>query len=229
MIPTYNREKYICEAIDSVIAQDYRPIEIIVVDDGSTDNTKEIVAKYDKNIVKYFYQKNKGISGARNTCLAEAKGEYLAWLDSDDYYLPGKLTAQMEYLQKHPDCEIVFTKYENFLENQNLMDNKIAKISIKNDLKDVNKIHLASSLARKSFYKKCGDFPKEFVVSEDVFLVMKANFLGINIEHCLDKVYFKRRIHGTNSLMIHEVSEKDVRNIGVKSIRSAVLNKISKK
>jgi glycosyltransferase involved in cell wall biosynthesis len=206
LIPTYNREKYIKQAIDSVIAQDYRPIEIIVVDDGSTDGTKEIVKKYDKSIVKYFYQKNKGIPGARNACLSKAKGEYIAWLDSDDYYLPGKLTAQMNYMRKHPDCEIVFTKYENFLESKEVKNNKIAMDMVRREKEVEYKTYLMSSLAKKSFYEKVGEFPEKYKISEDDFILGIARNLKINLDNFISKIFYKRRIHGDNSLILNDAT-----------------------
>jgi glycosyltransferase involved in cell wall biosynthesis len=205
LIPTYNRAKYIKQAIDSVTAQDYRPLEIIVVDDGSRDSTKEIVKKYDKNIVKYFYQKNKGISGARNACLAKAKGEYIAWLDSDDYYLPGKLTAQMNYMRKHSDCEIVFTEYKNFLENEEVKNNKIAMDIVRREKEAEYKTCLASSLAKKLFYEKVGKFPEKYKTAEDDFILNTAESLKINLSNFINKIFYKRRIHNDNSLILNDM------------------------
>ncbi|MDR0571389.1 MAG: glycosyltransferase [Rickettsiales bacterium] len=233
LIPTYNREKYIAEAIESVLAQDYRPIEIIVVDDGSMDNTKEIVKQYDKKIVKYFYQKNKGIPGARNACLAKAKGEYIAWLDSDDYYLPDKLTAQMNYMREHPDCEIVFTKYENFLENEEVKNNEKAKNIIEREKKVEYKTCLASSLARKSFYKKVGKFSKKYKIGEDDFLFLIARNLNINLDHFINIYFYRRRIHNGNSLIFNKISDGELISIRKKIVsgicRRNFLEKNSKK
>ncbi|MDP2923090.1 MAG: glycosyltransferase [Candidatus Omnitrophota bacterium] len=92
IIPTFNCGKYISDAIKSVLSQRYTDYEIIVVDDGSIDNTKDILHSYiDKGIVKYIYQKNKGLPGARNTGIKEAKGEFIALLDADDEFMPGTL------------------------------------------------------------------------------------------------------------------------------------------
>jgi glycosyltransferase involved in cell wall biosynthesis len=84
LMPVFNGALYISEAIDSVLAQSYVNWELIIVDDGSTDGTGEIVNKYLGNRVKYFYQENKGVSNARNRCLNEANGEFICLLDSDD-------------------------------------------------------------------------------------------------------------------------------------------------
>jgi glycosyltransferase involved in cell wall biosynthesis len=101
IIPTYNRKKLVVRAIKSVINQTYRNWELIIVDDGSTDNTKEAIKPFLENKkIKYFYQKNKGVCAARNLGIQKAKGEYIALLDSDDEYLAGKLEKQILEMKK---------------------------------------------------------------------------------------------------------------------------------
>jgi hypothetical protein len=102
IIPTYNRAGYVVEAIDSVLAQTFNEHEIIVVDDGSTDNTKEVLAKYGDRL-RYIYQANAGVSSARNHGIQEAKADWIAFLDSDDIWFPEKLAVQMEFVHKYPD------------------------------------------------------------------------------------------------------------------------------
>jgi len=91
VVPTYNRAGFICKAIESVLIQTFNDFELIIVDDGSTDNTKEVIEKYNDSRIKYFYQKNKERSAARNEGIRKSKGEYITFLDSDDYYLPQRL------------------------------------------------------------------------------------------------------------------------------------------
>jgi len=102
IIPTYNRARYVTKAIESVLAQTYHDYEIIVIDDGSTDNTKEVLQPY-MDRIRYIYQQNAGVSAARNTGISEARGEWIAFLDSDDEWLPEKLDVQMEYVARHPE------------------------------------------------------------------------------------------------------------------------------
>lgn len=105
IIPTYNREKYIKRAIESALNQTYRNIEIIIVNDGSTDKTKEVLQPYftDQRI-HYIYQENQGVSKARNNGIKVAKGKYIALLDSDDFWRdPQKLEKQVSFLKTHPD------------------------------------------------------------------------------------------------------------------------------
>ncbi len=108
IIPTYNRARYITRAIDSVLAQTYKDWELIIVDDGSTDNTRDVVEPYlkDKRI-RYVWQENRGVSAARNKGLDLAQGEYIAFLDSDDFYLPEKLMHSIEILDKYSNVVLV--------------------------------------------------------------------------------------------------------------------------
>jgi len=106
LIPTYNRATIITKAIDSALAQTYQSVEIVVVDDGSTDHTREVIAGYGDKIV-YVYQENRGIAGARNTGFRHCSGAYIAFLDSDDYWLPEKLSRQMELFRQHPEYGMV--------------------------------------------------------------------------------------------------------------------------
>lgn len=108
IIPTYNRAYIIGRSIDSVLAQTYRPIELIIVDDGSTDDTAEVVRRYGDE-VRYIHQHNAGVAAARNTGFAAARGEFIALLDSDDYWYPWKIELQIAFLQRHPDVGMVWT------------------------------------------------------------------------------------------------------------------------
>ena len=109
IIPTYNRAPYIAEAIRSVQAQMYPRVEIIVADDGSTDNTAEIIAQF-ADAVTYLCLPHRGQPAAtRNAALAAAHGEYIAFLDSDDLFLPTKLTTQVAALTEHPEVGMVYS------------------------------------------------------------------------------------------------------------------------
>jgi glycosyltransferase involved in cell wall biosynthesis len=104
IIPTYNREKFLQEAVNSVLNQTYKNLEIIIVDDGSTDNTRAVVENYLKDKrVKYFFQKNKGHSVARNTGIINATGKYIMFLDDDDYYFPYSVDKLLTFIKKQPE------------------------------------------------------------------------------------------------------------------------------
>ena len=109
VIPTYNYGRYICETIDSALAQTYKPLEVIVVDDGSTDDTRERLAAYSDRI-RYILQKNSGPAAARNTGIVAAQGEFVALLDSDDLWLPEKVERQVALYLREQDAGIVATQ-----------------------------------------------------------------------------------------------------------------------
>ena len=108
LIPCYNAQQWIAGAIDSALAQTWPDKEVIVVDDGSTDGSLEIIKKFGDRI-RWETGPNRGGNRARNRLLALSTGEWLQYLDADDYLLPGKVAAQMEFLQRHPDTDVVFS------------------------------------------------------------------------------------------------------------------------
>ncbi len=116
IIPSYNREWIIREAIDSVLNQKYRNFELIVVDDGSTDNTVKILSSY-RDKITVIRQENKGVSAARNRGIKKASGHLIAFLDSDDLWLPYKLEKQVEFFNSNPDALICQTE-EIWMKNQ---------------------------------------------------------------------------------------------------------------
>jgi glycosyltransferase involved in cell wall biosynthesis len=107
VIPTYNYGQFVGEAIESVLSQTYRPLELIVVDDGSTDDTQEVLARFEGRIHS-LSQENQGLSAARNAGIRLAKGEYLAFLDADDYWMPDKLARQVPVLECSPDVGVIY-------------------------------------------------------------------------------------------------------------------------
>jgi len=115
IIPTYNRAHFLSEAIESVLAQDIYSddIEIIVVDDGSTDNTQDVVASFGDKI-KYIYQTNQGAGRARNRGIEESTAEWIAFLDSDDRWLPDKLSLQFKVLEAFPDYRVIHSNFYTF-------------------------------------------------------------------------------------------------------------------
>ncbi|MBS0208956.1 MAG: glycosyltransferase family 2 protein [Planctomycetes bacterium] len=110
VIPTYNRADLLGRAIQSVLDQTHTEVEALVVDDGSTDHTREVVARFTDPRVRYFHQANAGVSAARNTGLLAARGEFIALLDSDDAWLPWKLRAQVAFLRRFPEAGNVWTE-----------------------------------------------------------------------------------------------------------------------
>ncbi len=113
VMPAYNAEAFVADAIDSALAQDYRPIEVLVVDDGSTDATAEVVQRYG-DPVRYLRQENAGPAGARNLALQHASGRYVAFLDSDDVWHPRKLAVQVPLMESNPRTGICGARMKAF-------------------------------------------------------------------------------------------------------------------
>jgi len=124
IIPTYNAEKYINKAINSVLAQTYQDFEILVIDDGSTDNTKEAVNSIPDERIRYIYQENRGPSAARNKGVELSGSEYVAFLDADDFWHPKKLEIQLDVLNKKPDICLV---YSNIIMQEEVTGAKFTK------------------------------------------------------------------------------------------------------
>lgn len=109
VIPTYNRVEFIGAAISSVLGQSYECFELIVVDDGSTDLTAQVVLSFTDSRLIFIKQENQGRSAARNRAIAMARGRYIAFLDSDDEYLQDKLLLQVAYMDSHPEVGLLYT------------------------------------------------------------------------------------------------------------------------
>ena len=119
IITSYNQARFLSDAIESVLTQTYSQFEIVVVDDGSTDNASEVVARYPA--VRYIRQDNQGLSAARNTGLHESNGAYLVFLDADDRLLPVALETGVDCLQAHPECGFVSGHYSLIASDGSLM------------------------------------------------------------------------------------------------------------
>lgn len=167
IIPTYNTAKYINFAIESVLNQTYTDYEIIVVDDGSTDNTKEVLKRYWGKI-RYFYQQNQGVSYARNLAINHAKGRYIALLDSDDEWLPDRLSEGVSILDNRKEVGLVHSDYTVITEDGNILQQY--NINNKKNLKyvsgDISKyilfrkahINCLTVIFRKSCIESVGNF-----------------------------------------------------------------------
>ena len=129
LIVSYNYGRFLRACIESVLAQTCsEELEIVLVDDGSTDETAGLLRAFP--MVRRVFQAHSGVAAARNRALREASGDYIAFLDADDLWKKDKLALQLKYLREHPDCEIVFTGYENFLEDGVSPDEKWVRQNI---------------------------------------------------------------------------------------------------
>jgi len=125
VIPVFNNGPYVADAVQSVLSQTRRPDEVLVVDDGSTDGTAEALKPFLSSI-RYVYQRNRGEPAARNRGIREAKGNYIAFLDGDDLWLPRKLDIQMRHFAEHPNCGLVYSDMSTF-DEKGIIDPSIAR------------------------------------------------------------------------------------------------------
>ena len=112
IMPLFNCERYVEAAIESVLSQDYSPLELIIVDDGSNDGSLAIAERFSSDRVRVYSQLNKGACVARNKALNEARGEYVKFLDADDVLAPGSVKLQVEQIMKFEDYQIPFGDYD---------------------------------------------------------------------------------------------------------------------
>lgn len=118
LIPAHNAGKYLKACLDSALHQTYPFIEIVIVNDGSEDNTSDIIKEYRDERIKYFHQENRGIAKTRNRLFRESKGDYLTFLDSDDIYLSDKVKKEVEFLETHPDYSAVYCNLRYFFDGE---------------------------------------------------------------------------------------------------------------
>ncbi|MBJ6727098.1 glycosyltransferase family 2 protein [Geomesophilobacter sediminis] len=169
IIPTHNRADLITEAIDSVLAQTYTDYEIIVVDDGSTDQTAEALGRYGDSVL-YLYQSQMGPSAARNAGIKRAKGDLIAFLDSDDMWLPEKLSAQVAAMEANPSVGLVATGYATISAGEAKKDEQVlsgAEVSEVRSCHYKNYFATSTVMVRADCLKKVGRFDESLHFAED--------------------------------------------------------------
>jgi glycosyltransferase involved in cell wall biosynthesis len=194
IVPVYNCELYLREAIDSILAQTYRPLEIFVVDDGSTDGTADVVASYGARL-NYLRQGNAGPAAARNRALKLAEGEFVAFLDADDVWHPDKLMRQMACFAMNPKLELCLTYVQNFwiqelkAEKERWQNHKLAR--------PLPGYLIQALLARQTLFDRVGVFDPALQPSEDTDWFLRA-FEKRVVTQVVPEVLVYRRLHGNN-------------------------------
>lgn len=176
IIPTYNRAAFLSAAIDSVLDQRHAPLELIVVDDGSTDDTAGVLARYGEKLVA-IRQQNRGPAAARNTGILAARYPLIAFLDSDDFFLPGKVSMQSEEMAKHPGFLISHTE-EKWLRrglhlNQKKRHRKTGGNLFARSL-ELCVVGMSTVMARRELFDEAGLFDEDLPCCEDYDLWLRA-------------------------------------------------------
>jgi alpha-1,6-rhamnosyltransferase len=184
VMPAYNAEAFIRPALDSLLAQDWPELEVIVVDDGSTDATAEIVESYEG--VQCIRQENAGPAAARNAGARAAGGSFVANFDSDDLLPPTRLTAQASYLIEHPDVGCVFGRQEWIDPPPWLTRDPVYG--------ELDGIPLTSAMFRRHVLLDLGGYDETFVHGEDTDLLIRMREAGITY-HVIPEVVVYRRFH----------------------------------
>jgi len=194
IVPVHNGERYLREALDSIVRQTYRPLEIIAVDDGSTDGTRAVIAAYGQD-VRYVWQPNAGPAAARNCGLHTARADFLAFLDADDCWHPEKLARQMARFRARSELELCVTHLQNF---------RIPDVSEDEARNRGHRLATAlpgyvtvTMLARRSLFERVGVFDTSLPQGEDIEWCIRALDHGA-VTELLPDVLTHRRIHHGN-------------------------------
>lgn len=173
IIPTYNDSRYVCGAVDSALAQTYPALEVIVVNDGSTDNTDAVLRPYGDRI-RVIYQQHNGLSAARNAGIQEARGEVVAFLDSDDRWLPQKVEKQIVLLESDSGIGLVGCGSYLINEEEGILKTYLAHIPVRQSdfLKEMSVRNILSggasgAVVRKDCFSRIGVFDEALTSSED--------------------------------------------------------------
>lgn len=211
LMPAYKTASYLREAVDSMLAQTFKDFELIVLNDCSPDDTEEILDTYDDpRIVRYKGEKNVGLSNVLNVGLEMARGKYIARMDSDDISLPKRLQIQVDFLESHPNIDLVSVGMKLFgaKEETWVRERDPEKVKI-NALFHSPVLHASSMWRRDSFEKHGLRFRQEMVPSEDYDLWTRALVRGLKLVN-LPEVLYEYRIHDAQaSLQTEIIKEKD--------------------
>jgi glycosyltransferase involved in cell wall biosynthesis len=192
IVPVYNGEAFLEGVVDNICQQAWQPLEIIIVDDGSTDATADIAGQLKAN-VRYVRQPNQGPAAARNRGIEMAGGNVIGFLDADDLWAGEKIAAQVEYLAENPAVDIVLGKTQFMRESEGADGKKTFDAYLKPGVF----LNLGSGLFRKAVFDRVGVFDPNLIYSEDADWFLRARELGVSIA-VMDQVVLFYRLHEKN-------------------------------
>jgi len=204
VIPCYNAEAYLAETIESALRQNADPLEVVVIDDGSTDGSAGVARRFG-GAVRYEYQANAGISAARNRGVELVAGRYLAFLDADDVWPEGSLTLRREMLRAYPGTACVFGAVEEFV-SPDLHEDPGSRIPLTHP---AQLARLAGSiLIERDAFVRVGFFDPRLPVGETIDWVARAEGVGISMRMA-DVGVLRRRIHRDNTVTREKARPND--------------------
>jgi glycosyltransferase involved in cell wall biosynthesis len=210
IVPVFDGERYLAEAIASIVAQTSPPFEIVVVDDGSTDRTIEVARSFGE-AVRLVHQEHRGVSAARNHGARVARGDLLAFLDADDLYLPRKLELQRARFAARPELELCAAYTANFWSPD------VADDARDHDPKMTAPWprHISTWVMRSRLFERIGPFDEAMALSQDVDWHLRAESRGV-VSETLPDVLTRRRLHMGN---VTRHARADCRAAVLKSLR----------
>ena len=211
IIPVYNCERYVAEAIESVRAQTYKPTEIIVVDDGSTDNSAKIIEQYLPS-VQYAYQSHNGSGAARNHGIKLAHGNFFSFLDADDIWIKDKLSYQMEAFKSNSRLDMAFGHVINFY-SPDLPEHVKNKIFCPSD--KMPGFTAGTMLIKKESFVRAGAFETNWHLGEFIDWYIRAKECGLT-SFMVPEVVLRRRLHADNM----GIRDRDSRNDYVRILKA---------
>lgn len=194
IVPVFNGDKYLREAIESVIGQTYRSFELIVIDDGSTDGSSEIAKSFSSKL-RYFYQDNGGLGAALNKGVELSRGSFLSFLDHDDLWREDKLMHQMAAFDNNPDADMVFGYVKQFY-SSDLNEDQRKKIRISPTV--MRGFFKGCMLIRRDSFFRVGMFDTRWKLGDFIDWYSRAMEKGLK-SIMLDEILLLRRIHANNT------------------------------
>jgi len=212
IMPVYNGADYIAEAIESVLIQNYRNFELIVVDDGSTDNTRDIVAGFKDERIRYFYQENCGLAATHNAGIIKSRGDFLIKLDHDDMITLDFIAKHLQEFEKNPEADLVYC--DDCLIDENGKPIRVIKRpeyrSRKSLIRDLFRCGFPvvpfRTCIRRSVFDKIGFFDEDLLIAEDYDMMRRFVKKGLGAHHLGEVLYLRRMT--SKSLSRHFTAEK---------------------
>ena len=198
IIPTFNGQKYIGETLESVLAQTYRSLEVIVVDDGSSDRTADVVRAFAPD-VHLIGQRHAGHPAARNCGVRAAAGEFLGFLDHDDLWAPGKIAAQLQCFRNESTLDLVFGHIQNFFSPEMSEDERRRVTAPMDALPGQLQ---GAMLAKRSSFDRVGPFSEQRSMGDFLDWYGRAMIQNLKV-HMQSQVVMHRRIHAANYQRTH--------------------------